>query len=111
MTGVCDVCSREAEIHVCASTMGAISLGYCSECLNNGLEPYNIMVSYIACAGSFPEGINEEYQRHIRHILNTLGVSEEQFINDVNKTIDEIYEGMNRIEKEFADSGELDDFR
>lgn len=83
----CDVCGKETKIYVCASSMGALSLGYCKDCLEAGLEPYEIMVGYIACAGHFPEDINERYQQHVRNILQGLGISEEQFIDDVDKYI------------------------
>jgi hypothetical protein len=101
MTGKCDVCGKETEINVCASTMGPISLGYCKDCLVAGLEPYDIMVAYISCAGKFPEDINEQYQKHVRNILKGLNVSEEQFIEDVNKSIEEfdkMYDEMSKSE-------------
>lgn len=80
----CDVCGKEENIHVHASTMGPISLAYCTACLEAGLEPYNIMVAYISCAGKFPEDINEKFQKRVRTILKGLNISEEQFIKDVN---------------------------
>jgi hypothetical protein len=92
MLGKCDVCGKDDIIYVCASSMGAVSFGYCKECLQKGLEPYGAMVAYISCAGRFPEDINEEYQKHVRHILKELGISEEKFINDVNKSIKEMDE-------------------
>jgi hypothetical protein len=92
MIGKCDVCGKEAEIHVCASTFGAMSNGYCKECLQKGLEPYGVMVAYIAYAGKFPNDINVTYQNHVRNILKGLNISEEQFIADVNKSITEMDE-------------------
>jgi hypothetical protein len=91
MAETCDVCGKEnTEIYVCASTMGAVSFGYCSDCLSKGLEPYDAMVAYIACAGRFPDDINEMYQRQVRRILKWLKISEEKFIEDVNKAITEM---------------------
>jgi len=92
LPGTCDVCGKETDIVVCASTMGAISFGYCKECLQKGLEPYWAMVSYISCAGRFPNDINERYQLRCRDVLKGLGISEEQFIKDVDKAIKKIYE-------------------
>jgi len=86
--GKCDVCGKETEIYVCASTMGAVSFGYCKDCLMKGLEPYWAMVAYISCAGKFPEDINEQYQNRVKYILKGLNVSEEKFIEDVNKSIE-----------------------
>lgn len=97
MIGKCDVCGKTEEIYVCASTMGAVSLGYCKYCLQKGLEPYGVVVAYIACAGHFPEDINKMYQDHVRRILNGLGVSEEQFIKDVDKCLNEMVEDINSM--------------
>lgn len=87
--GKCDVCNKESKVAVCASTMGPVSFSYCKECLSKGLEPYKIMVISIACAGKFPDGINEAYQNEVRRILKELGKTEEEFIVDVNKSFDE----------------------
>ena len=92
MPGGCAVCGKKAEVVVCCSAFGAVSYAYCENCLTNGLEPYWAMVNSIACAGRFPEDISEEYQKLCRDILGKLGISEEQFISDVNKSIDAEYE-------------------
>ena len=100
--GKCDVCSKETDVVVCASSMGAISFTYCKDCLNKGLEPYWAMVSYISCAGSFPEDISEDYQIHCRKILEGLNISEEQFIDDVNKANQEMndyYNSLNELDE------------
>lgn len=89
MSNKCDVCGALGEMHVCASSMGPITLGYCDTCFKRGLEPYNIMVAYISCAGRFPEDINDQYAKHVRRILGELNISEDQFIADVNKSIEE----------------------
>jgi hypothetical protein len=106
--GKCDVCGKEDKIVVCASTMGAISFGYCEECFNKRLEPYGAMVAYIACAGRFPEDINESYRQHVRDILKGLGKTEEQFIIDVNKDIEDMnsyFEEMSEREEDDCDEG------
>lgn len=84
--GKCDVCGKKTDVVVCASTMGAISFAYCKNCLQKGLEPYWAMVSYISCAGKFPDDINESYQELCRNILKELNISEEKFIEDVNES-------------------------
>lgn len=91
----CDVCGKETEVFVCASSMGAVSWAYCANCLKAGLEPYYSMVAYIACAGRFPDDINKEYQEHCRHILKGLGISEEQFVIDVDKAIKDMEDYYN----------------
>ena len=87
MNEICDVCGKESEIYVRSSTMGAISFGYCKDCLQKRLEPYDAMVAYISCAGRFPDDINEDYQEHVRYILKELNMSEDKFIADVDKAI------------------------
>jgi hypothetical protein len=92
MLGKCAVCGKETEVIVCCSAFGAVSYAYCNHCLINHLEPYDAMVADIACAGRFPDDINQQYQELCRHILNELGISETQFISDVDKTIKDMDE-------------------
>lgn len=83
----CNVCGKEGETFVSTSAYGPMSFAYCEECLASGREPYDAIVAYIACAGHFPEDINEEYQKDVRMQLKLNGVSEEQFIKDVEDCI------------------------
>ena len=46
--GRCDVCGKQTNVAVCASSCGPISLAYCRSCLEAGLEPYGIMLAYIS---------------------------------------------------------------
>jgi hypothetical protein len=71
-------------IAVLSSGYGALSLAYCKDCCENNLEPYGIMVSYIACGGKFPEEINPTYVNDVRRILKALEISEEKFTKDCN---------------------------
>ena len=106
--GTCDVCGKKTDVIVCASAFGAISFAYCRDCFDNYLEPYNAMVAYISCAGRFPDEINEQYQKLCRHILNGLGISEEKFIEDVNKAIADYEDYYKSLGGGFYD--EKDDF-
>lgn len=91
----CDVCGKETEdVVVCCSAFGPISIAICRDCLGQGKEPYGMMVSYIAGAGCFPEDINEGYQKEVRRQLTLHGISEEQFIADVNKIIEDDFYGQ-----------------
>ena len=83
--GRCQVCGKETDVAVFSSTMGAISFAYCKDCAENGYEPYGVMVSYISCAGSWPDDINEEYQEIVRNNLRFFGKTEEEFSNDVER--------------------------
>ena len=91
----CDVCGKLGKVTICCSTMGAISFGYCDDCLKNGLEPYGSMVAYISGAGRFPKDINDIYQTICRNVLKKLNISEEQFIKDVDRAIADEIEAMN----------------
>ena len=85
----CDACGKDGEVFVAGSAYGPISFAYCDKCLLNGREPYDAVVAYIACAGHFPEDINELYQDSVRRQLKLHGVSEEQFIKDVEECIED----------------------
>lgn len=85
----CDVCGKEGKTFVAASAYGPISFAYCEECLENGREPYDAIVDYISCAGHFPDEINEVYQKDVRRQLKLHGISEDQFIRDVDRSIEE----------------------
>ena len=87
----CDICGKEANCTVAASAFGCASYAYCDECLRRGKEPYKAVVAYIACAGHFPDDINETYQKEVRRQLKLHNVSEKDFINDVDGAI-KLYE-------------------
>ena len=50
------------------------------------------MVSYIACAGRFPQNINEAYVSDVRRMLPLWGKTEEEFIRDVDREIRDMEE-------------------
>lgn len=96
----CDACGKERETFVAASAYGPISFAYCAECLASGREPYGAIVAYISCAGHFPNDINAFYQEDVRRQLKLHGVSEEQFIKDVDESIEEEEKYWRELEKE-----------
>ncbi len=87
---VCDVCGRQVPVRVACSAYGPISFGYCEDCLSKNLEPYSAVVAYIACAGRFPDEINEAYQHDVRRMLPLWNKTEEEFIRDVDAAIKEM---------------------
>jgi late competence protein required for DNA uptake (superfamily II DNA/RNA helicase) len=93
----CDVCGKDGETFVAASTYGPISFAYCKECLLSGRESYNAVVMYIAGAGRFPDNLSEEYRDDVYKQLKLHCVIEEQFIKDVDECIEkywkDYYEG------------------
>ena len=103
--GICSVCGKTTDVVVCASAFGAITYAYCKHCLDNDLEPYDAMVNYISCAGLFPDDINEAYRQLCRHILKELGISEEKFIEDVRKTIEDMDAFFAERNYSFSDNG------
>jgi hypothetical protein len=84
----CEVCGKPAQ-NVYASKYGPCTLSYCEDCMNNKLEPYWIVVAYIACAGHFPEDINEWYQKDVRRMLAIWEKSEDEFIQDVENALED----------------------
>lgn len=89
-TEKCDSCGAVVQnINVVASAFGPITIGVCNDCLTTCKEPYHLMVSYISCAGRFPDDINDIYKREVRRQLKLHNKSEEEFIADVDKAIKE----------------------
>lgn len=82
----CNVCGKPARV-VAASAYGATSYAFCNDCLAKGLEPYSGVVAYIACAGHFPEEINDTYRADVRRMLPLWGKTEAEFIRDVDAMI------------------------
>lgn len=92
MIGTCDICGKEnIEVDTICSTFGAFSHSCCRDCLKSGKESYDMMVTYIACAGRFPEDINEEYRTLVRTQLELYGISEKQFIKEVEERARDIF--------------------
>jgi hypothetical protein len=91
MTNICDVCGKVEECKVVCSCFGAYSYAICDECLAAGKEHYKGMVHYIACAGRFPDEINPGYQAIVREQLKLHNKTEEEFIADVDRSINEMY--------------------
>lgn len=87
--GTCDVCGKQTDVAVCSSSCGPISFAYCRSCLEGELEPYGIMLSYIACAGHWPDDVNPAYQELVRKNLAFYGKTEEEFAADVERMIRE----------------------
>ena len=87
---ICDVCGKQVPVRVACSAYGPISFSYCEDCLSKNLEPYSAVVTYIACAGRFPDEINEAYQHDVRRMLSLWDKTEEEFIRDVDAAIKEM---------------------
>jgi hypothetical protein len=54
-------------------------------CISEGREPYQQIVNYIADAGPWPDGINEDYQAEVRRQLRLHNKTEEEFAADVGQ--------------------------
>jgi hypothetical protein len=95
LKNTCEVCGkRNTSFVTCASKFGPMSFCYCGDCFKEGKEPYDTIVAYIACAGHFPEDINEEYQKEVRRQLVLHNKTEEQFIKDVDNFIEKLMEDV-----------------
>jgi hypothetical protein len=68
---------------VVCSGFGAFSDAICLSCISEGREPYQQIVNYIADAGPWPDGINEDYQEEVRRQLRLHNKTEEEFIADL----------------------------
>lgn len=91
---VCEVCGKNRSSTIAASAYGAISFAYCEECLQKGMEPYWAVVAYISCAGCFPKDINDTYKKDVRRMLPLWGKSEDEFIADAERAIQQEKEDL-----------------
>lgn len=91
----CDCCKKwVSNTHAVSSVFGAFTIGVCDECALSGRDSYSLMVSYIGCAGRFPDDINEAYREEVRCQLKLHGKTEEQFIKDVDDYDKDLMEAM-----------------
>ena len=90
LDGVCDVCHKHVKVVVCCGGYGPISNAYCEECYSKGLQPYEVMVAYLSCAGRFPDDISPGYVKDVRRILAEMDIPEEKFIKDIDEAIEEL---------------------
>ena len=91
----CDCCKKwVSNTHAVSSAFGAFTLSVCDDCALSGRDSYGLMVSYIGCAGRFPDDINEAYREEVRYQLKLHGKTEEQFIKDVDDYDKDLMEAM-----------------
>jgi hypothetical protein len=67
---------------VVASALLDQSFGYCKECYDLGVEPYQYWVALVASIGSV-EDLRDDYQKWLMYDLKLLGKSLEEFNKDV----------------------------
>lgn len=85
MKNKCDVCGQEgSHVFVCCSSMGAISFGYCSDCLAHGYEPYAAIVGGLFGLHSMDE-VREDLKPLIRASLEIQNKTEEDLFNDIKR--------------------------
>lgn len=84
----CAACgAKDTKGFVVCSGFGAFSDAICLSCISEGREPYQQIVNYIADAGPWPDGINEDYQEEVRRQLRLHNKTEEEFATDVEQAI------------------------
>jgi hypothetical protein len=84
----CEACGAENVQGLTAcSLFGAFTGAWCEECLRIGRDSYDFMVDYIACAGRWPDDINEVYQGEVRRQLRLHDKTEEEFKKDLDEVI------------------------
>jgi hypothetical protein len=95
---ICEVCGERDGVFAMPSCLGALSYWCCDDCAAHHYEPYDLIVSGIACAGEWPDDITPEFQRFVRYNLKFHGKTEAEFVNDVTHCFD----GMEERLKELA---------
>ena len=95
---ICEVCGKKEGVFAMPSAFGALSYWCCDDCAAHRYEPYDLIVSGVACAGEWPNDITPEFQRFIRRNLEFHRKTEAEFANDVLHCFD----GMEERLKELA---------
>lgn len=103
--GKCAVCGKEGPVFVCSSLLGGISNAYCDDCLSSGAEPWGDLVSYISCAGCYPDDINDTYRNVVRATCDRLGKTEQEFADAVKQAL---REEINELSQEMTHYKERD---
>ncbi len=78
----CDVCGA-SPAYVCCSSLGAMSLAYCRECLHYGCEPYGISVGFFAIMGGSMEAFTDEFRWTLWATVLRAGKTAAEFWSDV----------------------------
>lgn len=86
----CDVCGQPA-VGVSSSTLGAISFAFCKRCLDEGAEPYWMLVGTCAICGDIRE-MTQYVQDMIPRTLSIVGKTMDEFLADVEKSTKELDE-------------------
>ena len=101
---ICDVCKNEEAVGVASSMLGPISLAYGQNCLEQGREPYWLLVNTAVCVNGYHNG-SEWFKELVVRCLDIEGKSIEDFEVDVTEGI----EGMHsRFDKQKEEDGKLD---
>lgn len=85
---ICDVCGAECDGIVCCSACGAVTVCYCEDCYKDGAEPWDLLVSYISCAGYYPKDIGTPYREIVKATCERLHKTEIEFSKAVENKID-----------------------
>ena len=93
---LCEVCEKETKTYVVPGTFGSYSFSACAGCLNEDIEPYK----FITYGGGFarislkrfPSYISSMQVDKIRRILKFYGKTEDEYIEDCKKAVEE-FEG------------------
>lgn len=89
----CEVCGRESKTIVVPGTFGSYSFSACRKCIKEDYEPYK----WITYGGGFgkiaakryPSFISSKQVDKIRKILGFYSKTEEEYIEDCKKAVEE----------------------
>ena len=94
---ICEVCGKKEGVFAMPSCFGALSYWCCDDCTAHHYEPYDLIVSSIACAGEWPDDITYEFQQFVRRNLEFHGKTEAEFANDVVHCFDGMEERLKKL--------------
>jgi hypothetical protein len=89
---ICSVCGEPKAEGVFASRIAPVSSAYCRSCSEKGAEPYGVLVTRVAHLQSLrPEYKLSSKLLFVKRItLEVTGITEEKFLEDVRKRINEM---------------------
>jgi hypothetical protein len=98
----CECCgkvTKNEDLNVCSSGLGACSFAYCNSCLHGGYEPYGAILGLLSCISIEGYlGDNEDRKAWLSKNLELHGKTMEDLIADVKRQNDEFDEWCRQME-------------
>lgn len=95
MDGHCDICGKWGIVYVRCSSLCAMSLAYCTDCLLSYREPYGVLVASLVGTGATSlEGVAE----HLHPVVHAS-------LEGAGKTLEDLFRDLDEAETEYVEHG------